>query len=75
MYPRSILRFAFASLLSVVVVFVARIAHAQERSAADVEQARADYARGTDLAKKEDWAEALAAFKRSYEKRPHPTTL
>lgn len=52
-----------------------RTAGADDGASADVEQARADYARGTELAKREDWAEALAAFVRSYEKRPHPTTL
>jgi hypothetical protein len=68
----------FAGLLLTVFVVLALAgerARADVATPADVEQARADYTRGTELAKKEDWAEALAAFKRSYEKRPHPTTL
>ena len=36
--------------------------------------AREEFARGNELGKKEDWAEALAAFQRSYQLRPHPTT-
>lgn len=37
-------------------------------------QAREEYTRGNELGKKEEWAEALAAFQRSYALRPHPTT-
>jgi PEGA domain len=37
-------------------------------------QARVEFARGNELGKNEDWAEALSAFLRSYALRPHPTT-
>lgn len=45
-----------------------------EDSSEQTKQAREEFARGNELGKKEDWAEALAAFSRSYQLKPHPTT-
>jgi hypothetical protein len=39
-----------------------------------VVQARDEFVRGTELAKKSQWAEALALFEHSAKLRPHPTT-
>jgi hypothetical protein len=39
-----------------------------------VVEARAEFVRGTDLAKRAQWAEALAAFERSSKLRPHAVT-
>lgn len=38
-------------------------------------EARAEYTRGNELAKSSQWAQALAAFERSFELRPHPLTV
>lgn len=39
-----------------------------------VERARAAFTRGNELAKREEWAEALASFRSSFELLPHPVT-
>lgn len=43
--------------------------------AGDVEQARADFARGSELARAMQWSEALASFEKSEAVRPHPITM
>jgi hypothetical protein len=42
--------------------------------ATDVARARAEFVRGTDLAKRGQWAEALSAFEASAKLRPHAVT-
>lgn len=77
MTPRSLpIRAALAALLAAMLLFVGAPARADgpDESPERVAEARAEYARGNELGKKEDWAEALAAFQRSYQLKPHPTT-
>jgi hypothetical protein len=78
-------------LVSLVLVLLALVATPRVASAADpdsapgpapdpsaaapVDQARADYARGNELARATQWGEALAAFERSLHVRPHALTL
>jgi hypothetical protein len=69
---------AFLATLLLLLVCSGGNARAQaqppQESGDRTEQARAEFARGNELGKKEDWAEALAAFERSYSLKPHPTT-
>jgi hypothetical protein len=68
------LRSRLSSLtLALVVLTFSALAHAEDESS-DVAQARAEFVRGTDLAKRAQWAEALAAFEGSAKLRPHAVT-
>jgi hypothetical protein len=61
----------------VLVAALACIAAPRAASADDdatTAEARAEFERGSELAKKEDWAEALAAYLRSSQLRAHPMT-
>lgn len=64
---------ALRALLVVLLVLVTT-----RRAAADddsTEQARAEYARGNELARATQWGEALGAFEASLRGRPHALTL
>lgn len=76
MTPSRPVRAALAALLAAAILLIGGPACADgpEESPERVAEARAEYARGNELGKKEDWAEALAAFQRSYQLKPHPTT-
>ncbi len=52
------------------------LAHAQSPApeAAPIDEARAAFVSGTELAKQERWQDALEAFERSAHLRPHPVT-
>ncbi|MBX3225232.1 MAG: PEGA domain-containing protein [Labilithrix sp.] len=52
----------------------ARAAEPANTETPDVVEARAEFVRGNELAKTTQWAQALAAFERSFELRPHPLT-
>lgn len=66
---RSELAFAFA-----IVLLAAGTARADDADAPEVVEARAAFVKGTDLAKRSQWAEALASFTKSAELRPHAVT-
>ena len=69
-------RFVVASLaLALFVMLLAwpRAARAEPEDP-KIAEARAQYVRGNELAKGAQWAQALAAFERSRELRPHPLT-
>ncbi|HEY8079356.1 MAG TPA: PEGA domain-containing protein [Labilithrix sp.] len=59
--------------IAVAVILFASAAHADDEAPAVVE-ARSEFVRGTDLAKRAQWAEALASFERSSALRPHAVT-
>jgi hypothetical protein len=54
----------------ILVMALGSVARAED----PIAEARALYAKGADLVKRAQWAEALNAFERSNEKRPHPIT-
>jgi tetratricopeptide (TPR) repeat protein len=49
-------------------------AHGGDGDEREVAAARAEYVRAAELARKAQWAEALAAFERSAQIKPHPAT-
>jgi hypothetical protein len=59
---------------TLVVLLASSRASGAEPEDAKVVEARAQYVRGNELAKTAQWAQALAAFERSRELRPHPLT-
>lgn len=66
-----------ASLLLGLSAFAPRLAVAAPPAiveSADVIEARKQFVTGNDLAKTSQWAQALAAFERSAQLRPHPLT-
>ena len=67
----SLRRFALGTF--VLLVSLSGTARAEPEDPKIVE-ARAQFVRGNDLAKTAQWAQALAAFERSRELRPHPLT-
>ncbi len=67
-------RSSVCSLLLIAVLGVPATARADEPDAAATTEARQEFVKGTDLAKKAQWAEALGAFERSSKLRPHPVT-
>lgn len=68
-------RLLFFSLLVVALVASARVAGAAEPDEDPTALARAEYARGNDLARAMQWGEALGAFEASLRVRPHALTL
>jgi hypothetical protein len=60
-------------IAAIVVVGLAGSARADD-DAPNVAEARSEFVRGTDLAKRAQWAEALASFERSAKLRPHAVT-
>jgi hypothetical protein len=66
------LRSRLSEIAIVVALLSPGVARAQGED--DVAKARAEFVRGTDLAKRAQWAEALAAFEQSSKLRPHPVT-
>ena len=69
---RPLLGAAIWLALVLALTFVARPAMAQD--AAEVAQAREDFAQGADLANDAQWGAALASFERSAKVRPHAWT-
>ncbi len=67
---RPALAITFAVLL--VALGFPRLALADDEP--NVIEARAEYVRGNELAKSTQWAQALAAFERSNQLKPHPLT-
>lgn len=62
-----------ARALAVALTLVPAAARADEEPD-DLVQARGEFVQGTELAKRAQWAEALAAFERSSKLRPHAVT-
>lgn len=60
--------------IALCAILSAGRARADEGDTPEVAEARAEFVRGTELAKKTQWAEALAAYERSTKLRPHPVT-
>lgn len=63
-----------SSLVLAAVLFAGGHARADEPDTAATTEARSEFVRGTDLAKRAQWAEALAAFEKSSKLRSHPVT-
>lgn len=70
--------FALAFAFAVMLILRSSTARADEPRPADPDartsEAREAFARANELAKREDWREALGAFLHSYELKAHPTT-
>lgn len=69
------LRRLVVSLLLLALSALARSAHAAEPDEDATALARAEYARGNELARAMQWGEALGAFEASLRVRPHALTL
>jgi hypothetical protein len=72
--PARVVFVALVSLTSVASSLVVTRARADEAEPPEVIEARAAFVKGTDLAKRSQWAEALTSFMRSAALRPHAVT-
>jgi len=61
--------------LAIVAMFITTPSIASEPSEEAIQQARQLYRQGVEMVKQAQWQEALSAFERSDQLRPHATTL